>query len=140
MAVKKGDLVKFHYTGRLENGEVFDSSVSAKPMVCEIGHDRFVKGIEEGIIGMEKGQKKRIEISPQRGYGLSKKELIMKVDKRILEGGSVIKGQTIKVKNDKGNVYAAKVIKIEPEKVTLDLNHPLAGRILQFDVEVLDIR
>ncbi|MBL7101101.1 MAG: FKBP-type peptidyl-prolyl cis-trans isomerase [Nanoarchaeota archaeon] len=141
MIVKEGNLVKFHFTGKLENGEVFGSSIDSEPIECRVGEGKLIKGIEEGLIGMKESQKREIVVHPNKGYGRRDKSLVKKASKDILGGRNNIEiGQVIKVRNESGRVLNAEVLAIESDTVTLDLNHSLAAKKLKFDIEIVEIR
>ncbi|MBU4140672.1 MAG: FKBP-type peptidyl-prolyl cis-trans isomerase [Candidatus Omnitrophica bacterium] len=140
MIVKKGSLVKLHFTGKLENGEVFGSSIDSEPIECRIGEDKLIKGIEEELIGMKEAEKKEIVVYANKGYGKRDKSLVKKTSKDILGSRNIEIGQAIKLKSETGRVINAEVLAIESDTVTLDLNHPLAGKTLKFDIEIVEIR
>ncbi len=138
---KSGDVVKVHYTGKLESGEVFDSSLDRDPITFTIGDKNVIAGFESGVMDMEIGDKKTIKIDPEDGYGPKKEELIIKVEKKDLTSDVQLSvGQQLKIRNPNGPALNALVIDEDDEKVVLDANHPLAGRVLFFDLELMDIQ
>lgn len=139
MAVKIGDWVKFHYTGKFENGEIFASTRDKRPAECKVGEGKFPGEIEDALAGMEMSEKKKVVIPPDR-YGRRDETLVKKFPKSTLGSFEGKVGKIIKLENEKGRIFNAKVVAIEPEIVTLDLNHPLAGRTLRFDIEVTGIQ
>jgi peptidylprolyl isomerase len=137
---KTGDLVKFHYTAQTEDGQSFGTK-GAHPIELHIGKGQYVLGLENGIIGMGIGEKKAFTISPEEGFGNRREELVLKVKKdRMPDNMKVKMGQKLQVKTKDENVMDAQVIEIADETVTLDANHPLAGQVLQFHVEMVDIK
>ncbi len=140
MIVKEGNLVKFVFSGKLVIGEVFGSSIDSEPIECRIGEDKLVKGIEEGLIGMKESQKREIVVYPNKGYGKRDKSLVKKASKDILGSRNIEIGQVIKLRSETGRILNAEVLAIESDTVTLDLNHPLAGKKLKFDIEIVEIR
>lgn len=139
MVVKRGSLVKFHYTGKFDDGKIFSSSKRKGLIECKVGEGRLVRGIEDGLMGMKKSEKKEIVVPPDKGYGQRDRSLVIKVNKNILQNSNVEIGEVIKVKDERGKVLKAEVLAIETDTVTLDFNHPLAGKTLKFDVEVVEI-
>ena len=140
MIAKEGNLVKFHFTGKLENDKVFGSSIDSEPIECRIGEDKLIKGIEEGLIGMKEAEKKEIVVYANKGYGKRDKSLVKKTSKDILGSRNIEIGQVIKLSSESGRVLNAEVLAIESDTVILDLNHPLAGKTLKFDIEIVEIR
>lgn len=138
--VKSGDTVKVHYTGKLENGKVFDSSESREPIEFTIGGGKVIAGFEEGILGMQTGDKKTITVSPEQAYGPRRDELIKVVNKSDFpEDIEPAIGLQLQVQQQGGNVIVVVVTDISEDDVTLDANHPLAGNTLFFDIELVEI-
>ena len=138
--VKNGDTVKVHYTGKLNNGEVFDSSVDADPLQFTIGQKQIIPGFEEGMVGMEPGEKKTLEISPGAGYGQRRDELVQTVERSMLSDKIELKeGVRLTAQDQNGQPFSVTVTAFDDENVTLDANHPLAGKDLIFDVELVEI-
>lgn len=141
MAVKRGDLVKFHYTAQFEDGEIFASTRGKGPIGNKVGEGRLIRGIEDALVGMEISEKKEIIIPPDRGgYGQRDETLIKKFPKKTLGDIEEKLGKIIRLENEEGHVFNARVLAIETDAVTLDLNHPLAGKTLRFDIEILEIK
>ena len=139
MAVEKGNLVKFHYSAKLEDGRVFSSSKEEAPIQCKVGERKFIKGLEDGLIGMEVSQKKEVVIQPEEGFGHRRNELVRKETKEVLLGKNVEIGQVIELRNKKGEIFSGEVISIDVDTVTLNLNHPLVGKTIRCNLEVLEI-
>jgi FKBP-type peptidyl-prolyl cis-trans isomerase 2 len=141
MPIKNGDKVKIDYTGSLEDGTVFDSSDKhGKPLEFEVGSGQVIKGFDEAVKGMEKGQEKDISLNPEDAYGQSNPQLIKKVGREQLPAEPEPKeGMALAVKLPDGNHLPAKITEINGKEVTLDLNHPLAGKKLKFNIKAVDI-
>ncbi|MFW6160559.1 MAG: FKBP-type peptidyl-prolyl cis-trans isomerase [Acidobacteriota bacterium] len=138
--VKNGDKVKVHYTGRLESGEVFDSSRKKEPLQVTVGSGMVIQGFEEALIDMEPGEKKTATISPKNAYGEYDEKLILKMPReRIPEDITPKEGMDLQLVNKDGQALPVKVKEIEKDNIILDANHPLAGKKLVFDIEVLAI-
>jgi len=139
MPVKKGNKVKLHLSGKLKDGRVFAATEAKEPLEFEAGAGEILPGIDDEVIGMEENEKKNIILSPEMGFGERKEELIKKVDKNVLKGKKAEVGQRISMQTEKGRTVPAKVIEMEADKITLDLNHPLAGKELMFEIKVVGI-
>jgi len=137
--VQNGDTVVVNYTGRLEDGTVFDSSLTEgrEPLKAQLGQGLLIKGFEDGIIEMTIGDKKTIEIDPSNAYGDVNSEMIVEVPReQIPEGVSV--GDMLQAEGPMGPVNV-KVAEIKEETIIVDANHPLAGQKLIFDLELVSI-
>ena len=142
MPVKKGDKIKVDYTGKLDDGTVFDTSVKegGQPLEFEAGSGQVIKGFDEAVIGMEKGDEKEIKLTPDQAYGQPKDELIKKVPRDQLPKEQDPKeGMVLGITLPNGQQLPAKIIEVSDTEVTLDLNHPLAGKNLNFKIKVIDI-
>ena len=137
---KDGDTVKVHYTGKLDNGEVFDTSKEREPFEFKIGGQAVIPGFEKGVVGMGVGDSKTIEISPEDAYGEKKEELVVEVQKSELpEDITPSVGQRLQIKQQDGNPIVVTITDMNEDNITLDANHPLAGYTLFFDVELVEI-
>jgi|TARA_B100001971_G_C18229986_1_gene563256 FKBP-type peptidyl-prolyl cis-trans isomerase 2 len=143
MPVKKGDKIKVDYEGTLEDGTVFDSSTHgdhSHPLEFEVGSGQLIKGFDEGVIGMEKGEEKTIKLKSSEAYGDPKKELVKKFPREQLPKDQEPKeGMTLLIKSQDGNQLPAKITKVDDKEVEIDLNHPLAGKTLNFKIKVIEI-
>jgi len=138
--VKNGDTVKVHYTGKLENGKVFDTSEDRQPREFTLGSGKIVPGFEKGIIGMEVGEAKTITVPPEEAYGPRRNELIVDVEKTDLpENITPAIGKQLQIRQKDGNPIKVTITDMNEDTVTLDANHPLAGNTLFFDVELVEI-
>lgn len=137
---KNGDKVKVHYTGRLEDEKVFDSSRNRQPLEFTVGSGSVIPGFEKGVIGMEVGEKKTIKIPPEEGYGPMREALIRTVDKsRLPENIVPAVGRKLRIPKSDGGFLNATVTDMKEDAVTLDANHPFAGKTLIFDLELVGI-
>ncbi|MEW5994056.1 MAG: peptidylprolyl isomerase [Candidatus Zixiibacteriota bacterium] len=137
---KTGDHVKVHYTGKLDDGTVFDSSQDREPLEFVIGEGRLIPGFEQGVIGMQTGDKKTVSIPPDEGYGTRRDDLVISVPKSSFPSNiTPTVGQRLEMTQRDGNPVKVTVSAIEEESVTLDANHPLAGRTLEFDIELVAV-
>lgn len=137
--VQNGDTVVVNYTGKLEDGTVFDSSLTdgREPLTAQLGQGLLIKGFEDGLIEMSIGDKKTIEIDPSNAYGEINPEMIVEVPKeQIPEGVSV--GEMLQAQGPMGPVNV-KIAEIKEETIVVDANHPLAGQKLIFDLELVSI-
>jgi FKBP-type peptidyl-prolyl cis-trans isomerase 2 len=140
MKAKDGDTVKVHYTGKLENGEVFDTSSESQPLELTIGSAKVIPGFEKGIIGMKQGDTKTFTIPPGDGYGPKREELMVEISTGDFPDDiKPFVGQQLQVRSREGQFTNVTVADIGEETVTLDANHPLAGETLVFDVELIAI-
>jgi peptidylprolyl isomerase len=137
---KTGDTVKVHYTGRLDDDIVFDTSRGKSPLQLTIGEGNLIKGFEKGLIGMEVGEKKNLVIPPEEAYGQNDEKLTTKVSRSHLpDSVQPAIGMQLQVKQKDGSIFMVWITGMDEETVTLDANHPLAGKTLNFDVELTDI-
>lgn len=138
--VKKGDKVKLHYTGRLKDGKVFDSSRNKEPLEFEAGTGQIIKGVDDAVVGMEPGEKKNISIDPEKGYGNYDEKLLIDVPKEKLPNDvSPQEGSTLRLVDKQGRAVPVKVTEIKDNSIQVDANHPLAGKKLDFEIEVVEI-
>jgi peptidylprolyl isomerase len=137
---KRGDTVRVHFTGRLEDGTVFDTSAERGPYEFTIGESRIVPGFAQAVIGMKPGESKTVEIPAKKAYGLHRKEMIAVIERSKLAAHLNPEiGQRLRIDQADGQEIPATVIKVSASSVTLDANHPLAGKNLTFDIELLEI-
>jgi len=139
--VKDGDTVKVHYTGKLEDGTVFDSSKEGEPLELTIGAGNVIEGFEKGVIGMERGGSKTVTIPPEEAYGSMNEELVAKVKKENFpENITPVIGEQLQLKQQDGNIVNVAITEIRGDTVTLDANHPLSGKTLIFDIELIEVK
>ena len=140
MAIKKGDKIKVEYEGKLENGEIFDSSEKqGQPMEFEVGNGQLIKGFEEAVIGMEKGEEKEVTLESKDAYGDPNPQLIKTVPRDKIGIDQELKpGQILGVAFPNGAQFPAKIVEVDEKEVKLDMNHPLAGKKLIFKIKIVE--
>lgn len=138
---KKGDTVKVHYTGKLKDGSVFDSSKDRDPLEFTLGEGQLIPGFEEAVIGMEEGSDSTVDIPVDKAYGQPQDELKMEVPKTELPDDIDPQvGMQLQVQQtESGRSVPVTITEVKDETITLDANHPLAGKDLVFDIELVEI-
>lgn len=140
MQVKSGDVVRVHYTGTLEDGSQFDSSVGRAPLEFTVGAGQMIAGFDAGVVGMAVGEKKTILIDPDHGYGQKDPSAIIEFpSSNIPEGMTVEVGMKLNLQNQYGQPVPVVVIEVKEEVIIMDANHFLAGKDLTFEVELVEI-
>ena len=144
MAVKKGDKVKVDYEGKLDNGEVFDSSTHgdhSHPLEFEVGKGDVIKGFDAAVEGMELNEEKEVEIKPEEAYGERNEQAMQKIPRDKLPPDQEPKeGMMLTLSTPDGKQFPAKINKVDDKEVTIDMNHPLAGQTLHFKIKVIEIK
>ncbi len=137
---KKGDKVKVHYHGKLTSGETFDSSANREPLEFEIGSGSVIKGFDEGVTGMKVGEKKTVNIPSDSAYGPRNPEMIIEVPKEKFPGDMELAiGIPLMINDGEGRQFQVIISSIRDNSVMLDANHPLAGKDLVFELELVEI-
>jgi len=140
MRAKQGDTVLVHYTGRLSDGTVFDSSKDKGPMRVTIGKREVIDGFERALVGMRPGAMTIENVPPDHAFGQRRTDLIWVVDRgHVIDEGDLAEGQSVKVTTRSGRPALAKVVETNGTRVKVDANHPLAGESLTFEIELVDI-
>lgn len=140
LQAKTGDTVRVHYTVRLEDGTVFDSSRGGEPLQFTLGEGQVVPGFESVVEGMRPGETKTAWFPPDYVYGPHRDELVLVVGRERFSGRFEPEaGQLLRMRRQGVPPVLVRVVDVEGEVVTLDANHPLAGRELTFDLELLEI-
>ncbi|MCI5051787.1 MAG: peptidylprolyl isomerase [Simkaniaceae bacterium] len=135
---KKGDTVQVHYTGKIATGEVFDSSLEREPLEFCIGERKLIPGFEEALVGMQLGESKTITIASHKAYGDHDETLVSSVDRNLLPKELPLEeGTKLQIGDENEIPTIVTVTKINEEQVTLDANHPLAGKDLTFDIKLI---
>ena len=138
--VKDGDKIKVHYHGKLRNGETFDSSQGRDPLEFTVGTGQVIKGFDQGVMGMQVGDKKTVEIPVGEAYGEKQQEMMIEFPKsQFPEGMNPEIGMQLMMNNGAGQSFPVTVAEVKEESVILDANHPLAGQDLIFDLELVSI-
>ena len=137
---QSGDKVKVHYNGKLRSGDTFDSSDGREPLEFTVGSGQVIKGFDDGVIGMQVGDKKTVEIDVEDAYGEKSEEMIIEFPKaQFPPDMNPEQGQQLMMSNGAGQSFPVTVMEVKEESVTLDANHPLAGQELIFDIELVEI-
>ncbi len=138
--IEKGSKIKLHYTGTLEDGTVFDSSKDKEPLEFEVGAGQVILGFDEGVIGLKAGDKKTIHIPVEKAYGQYDETRIGEYPKEnVPKDMELMVGAKMFLQSPDGGVALATIKEIKEEVVVLDLNHPLAGKDLTFEVEIIEV-
>ena len=137
---KDGDTVRIHYTGRLTDGTVFDSSEDREPLEFTLGEGQVIPGFEEAVRGMEEGESKTTEIPSDNAYGPRRDDLELQMPRdRLPEDLDPSVGDRLQMRTQDGQTVEVLVTDVDDAGIRVDANHPLAGRDLEFDIEVVDI-
>ncbi|MFT3675363.1 MAG: peptidylprolyl isomerase [Chitinophagaceae bacterium] len=138
--VKSGDKVKVHYHGRLTSGETFDKSEGRAPLEFEVGSGMVIKGFDDGVTGMAVGEKKTINIPFLEAYGPRNPEMVIDMPKdRFPQDMELEIGMPLVMTDGQGQQFQVTIVEIKDDVVVLDANHPLAGKDLVFDLELVEI-
>ena len=138
--IKEGDSISVHYTGRLESGEIFDSSQGRSPLAFTVGSGQLIRGFDHAVMGMAVGEKKTVTLLPADAYGERQEDLFVDLRKKhIPEGMDLEVGMVVELSDGGQNMIPAFVQEIHDEFVRMDLNHYLAGKVLVFDIEIVSI-
>ncbi|WP_299389903.1 peptidylprolyl isomerase [uncultured Gelidibacter sp.] len=139
--VKKNDTVKVHYTGKLTNGQVFDTSLEREPLEVTIGEGKLIPGFENAILDMKVNEKKTVEIAKEEAYGDVQQELFHQVQKEQLPQDIQPEvGMGLASKGPDGTEHQFRVVDVKDDHIVVDGNHPLAGQDLVFELELVEIR
>jgi FKBP-type peptidyl-prolyl cis-trans isomerase 2 len=137
---KEGDTVRVHYTGKLKDGTVFDTSGDRAPLEFTIGGGQVIPGFEQAVVGMEPGETKTATIPPEEAYGPHREDMVLTVDRDLFpEEINPEPGQHLQVQQPYGRAAIVVVSEVSESTVTLDANHPLAGQPLTFDIQLVDL-
>jgi len=135
-----GDTIAVNYTGRTENGEIFDSTKDRMPVKFTVGLGSLIRGFERAVIGMKQGEKKTVVIAAGDAYGPYREDLLIDLPRSNVPADVVLTVGGVVILGDRsGNTMPATITAIEAESVRVDLNHCLAGKTLIFDIEILEI-
>ncbi|MFW5936616.1 MAG: FKBP-type peptidyl-prolyl cis-trans isomerase [Desulfosalsimonas sp.] len=137
---KSGDNVKIHYKGKLDDGSVFDSSEGKDPLEFKVGEGNIIPGVEEAVVGMAPEETKETTIPPEKAYGEYRDDMVIEVDRsQFPEHITPELGQQLELKQSEGENIVVTVTDVGEEKVTLDANHPLAGKDLTFEITLKEV-
>jgi peptidylprolyl isomerase len=138
--IEDGQKVKIHYTGTLDDGEQFDTSTGRDPLEFELGAGMVIPGFEAGVKDMAVGEKKSIHIPAAEAYGERREDMIMEFERsRLPEDLKPEVGMHLQMQGPQGQPVAVKITSVAEASITIDANHPLAGRNLNFDLELVEI-
>ena len=138
--VKHGDTVKIHYTGKLEDGTIFDTSAKRDPLQFKIGAGQVISGFEQAVVGMNPSKSKTVKVPADKAYGPHREEMVLVVDRnKIPKNLKLELGQELQIPQEDGQKTIVAVTNISESSVTLDANHPLAGKDLTFDIQLIEI-
>ena len=137
---KSGDTVKIHYTGTLDDGTQFDSSAGRDPLEFELGGGQVIPGFDSAVTGMAVGESKSVRIEPDEAYGPRHEQLVQQVPRSALPDDLEPQvGMGLQSQSPEGQVMMLTVTEVEDDNITVDANHPLAGQVLNFDIELVSI-
>ncbi|MFQ5536815.1 MAG: peptidylprolyl isomerase [Gemmatimonadota bacterium] len=136
--VEKGDTVQIHYTGKLDDGTVFDTSEGRDPIEFKVGGGEVIAGFDAAVEGMTPGEEKSFTVPATEAYGPVMEELVLTVPKdQLPDGLEPQPGQMLQMQTPQGQVFQVTVVEVRDDELVLDANHPLAGKDLTFDIKVV---
>ena len=137
---KDGDKIRFHYVGRLDDGQVFDSSENRDPLEFQVGEGSVIPGVEEALRDMNPGESKSVRIPAEQAYGQHREDLIAEFQKdQLPDEIEPSVGQRLQLRTHEGHSFPAEIVEVTEKTVKLDANHPLAGKALNFDLQLVEI-
>ncbi len=137
---KSGDTVKVAYTGKFDDGTVFDSTQNRDPLEFTLGEGQLIKGFDEAVTGMSPGDSKTVELPPEQAYGPRREDMVIEFDRSQLPGDTAPQvGQQLQLAQQEGQPIPAMITEVTESNITVDANHPLAGRQLTFEIELLEL-
>jgi len=137
---KLGDQVKFHFTGTFQDGDQFDTSHDQDPLEVTLGDGNIMPAVEQALVGMTAGDSKKVDVAADEAYGPHRPELVVEVERsNIPPEVSLEVGGVLQATGQQGEVLHLTVVSVSDEAVTLDQNHPLAGKDLTFDLKLVEI-
>jgi FKBP-type peptidyl-prolyl cis-trans isomerase 2 len=140
MPISVGDEVSVHYTVKLDTGEVIETTRGGEPQSFRIGSRELLPSLEEAMMGLEKGDRREVVVPPSKGFGEWREDLLQEVPESIFEDKPPKLGSIVELRSRDGKRLLAVVHEVKEDSVILDLNHPLAGQTLIFDIEIMEIR
>jgi peptidylprolyl isomerase len=139
--VKQGDVVAVHYTGKLSDGTIFDTSYNRAPLQLKVGEGKLIAGFEKAVIGMNKGEKKTVVIPPAEAYGQRQDAAVVEMERKNLPAGYEPRvGQRIELEQEDNKSFLVTVTAVTENAITVDANHPLAGKDLTFEIELVSLQ
>ncbi|WP_455369925.1 FKBP-type peptidyl-prolyl cis-trans isomerase [[Eubacterium] cellulosolvens] len=141
MSSKNGDKITIHFTVKTEDGQIVESSNENEPQTFQVGDRNLLPGLNKALLGLKKGDKKTITIPPNQGFGERKEDLLREASKTIIKGDvKGTEGEVVELSSKDGERYLATIQEVKKDTIVLDLNHPLAGETLTFEIQVVDIK
>ena len=138
-AIQSGDTISVDYTGKFQNGKIFDTSEGQAPLKFTVGAGMLIKGFDRAVIGMKQGETKTVVIEPEDGYGIRDEELYVDVPKMHFPNDiPLMEGLQLELRDPEGRPVPASVAEIREDVVRMDINHFLAGKTLEFDITVIE--
>jgi len=138
-SVEAGRKVSIEYTLTLDDGKKADSNVGGEPLVFEHGAHQILPALEEALAGMKVSESRKVTLPPDKGYGEVMPQLIQEVDPKQIPEEARVAGAELAAEDEEGNRHFARVHEVREDKILVDMNHPLAGKTLHFDVKILSI-
>ena len=139
-AAQSGDRVKVAYTGRFDDGSIFDSSEGQPPLEFTIGAGEVIPGFDNAVLGLKSGESRTIDIAPEDGYGLHLPEMVAEIERRQIPDDHLLEvGNFLEVSTPTGDRFEVRIAALSDTTVSLDGNHPLAGKTLNFEIQLLEI-
>lgn len=135
--IQKGNTVKVHYTGKLEDDQVFDSSVGKQPIEFQVGEGQVISGFDNAVLGLKVGDKTEVSINPDQGYGPVREELVMSIPRSQIPPDAEV-GDQLQGFDSNGQPFNVVVKEVNEEFAIVDGNHPLSGKLLKFSIEIVD--
>jgi FKBP-type peptidyl-prolyl cis-trans isomerase SlyD len=139
MKIEDNSVVRFHYTVSESGQGRLESSRDSQPISVLVGHGNVIPGLEEALRGREAGESFVVSIGPEQGYGLRREGMVQRVPRKHFKGARLVPGQQVVLPTPQGD-RAMTIQKVGMSVVDVDLNHPMAGKTLDFDVEILEVR
>lgn len=137
--IKSGDTIAVDYTGKIEDGEVFDTSEGKAPLTFTVGSGMLIKGFDDAVMGMKKGESKTVTIPPEQGYGPRHEDAVVEIPRaQFPDEIPLTEGLELQLQNPQGQPVPARVMEISDETVKMDINHFLAGQTLVFDITIAE--
>jgi len=137
-AVRTGDRVKLYYVGCFEDGTQFDSSEGRAPLVFTVGAGEVIPGFDKGVIGMKCCERRSVKVAPEEGYGLHMSDMVVEIERYMIPDDDRLSvGSFLEASMEDGRSLEVQVVKLTESTVVLDGNHPLAGKTLHFEIDLL---
>jgi FKBP-type peptidyl-prolyl cis-trans isomerase SlyD len=139
MLIEKNAVVRFHYTVTETGHAQLESSKEGEPLTVLVGHGAIIPGLEEAMLGKQAGDKVAVTVAPEQAYGQRRDGMTQRIPKKLFKNAKLVNGQQVVLPTEMGP-RAMTILKVGMSVVDVDLNHPMAGKSLDFDVEIIDVR